>query len=58
MLHPTRVASLALMPEQYSFTNVRKMEPLIDARIGDWLAKLEEKFVRSGEEFDFAWWAV
>ena len=34
------------------------MEPLIDARIGDWLAKLEEKFVSSGEEFDFAWWAV
>ena len=58
MLHPTRMPSHDTNSEQYSFSNVRKMEPLIDARIGDWLAKLEEKFVSSGEEFDFAWWAV
>lgn len=43
---------------QYSFTNIKKMEPLIDARIRDWSNKLEETFVKTGESFDFAWWAV
>lgn len=42
----------------YSFTNVRKMEPLIDARIKQWNAKLNEKFAKTGEKFDFAPWAV
>ncbi|GES56824.1 cytochrome P450 monooxygenase [Aspergillus terreus] len=56
--HKTHASFRKHIAGPYSFSNVRKMEPLIDARIGDWLAKLEEKFVRSGEEFDFAWWAV
>lgn len=34
------------------------MEPLVDARIAEWTTKLNEKFVKSGEAFDFAWWAV
>ncbi|KAJ6120868.1 hypothetical protein N7523_005148 [Penicillium sp. IBT 18751x] len=42
----------------YSFTNIKKMEPLIDARIREWSSKLDQTFVKTGEPFDFAWWAV
>ena len=34
------------------------MEPLIDTRIQHWMGKIEEKFVKTGKEFDFALWAV
>jgi hypothetical protein len=34
------------------------MEPMIDARIREWIDKLNGTFVKSGEAFDFAWWAV
>jgi len=34
------------------------MEPLVDLRIEEWTTKLNEKFCKSGEAFDFAWWAV
>jgi hypothetical protein len=34
------------------------MEPLIDLRITAWSSKLTEKFVKTGEAFDFSWWAV
>jgi hypothetical protein len=43
---------------QYSFTNIKKMEPLLDMRIQEWTNKLDEKFVKTGEAFDFSWWAV
>lgn len=43
---------------QYSFTNVKKMEPLVDIRIQHWIDKLNEKFAQTGEIFDFSWWAV
>ncbi|KAJ4387313.1 hypothetical protein N0V93_007902 [Gnomoniopsis smithogilvyi] len=42
----------------YSFSNVKKMEPLIDARITDWIAKLNECFAETGQQMDFAPWAV
>ncbi|RAL14130.1 cytochrome P450 [Aspergillus homomorphus CBS 101889] len=42
----------------YSFSNVKKMEPLIDLRMQEWLDKLDEKYSSTGEVFDFAWWAV
>lgn len=34
------------------------MEPLVDARINDWINKMSEKFCATGETFDFAPWAV
>jgi hypothetical protein len=34
------------------------MEPLIDSKIKDWIQKLDENFVQTGEKFDFAWWAT
>lgn len=47
-----------LRVEQYSFSSVKRMEPLIDVRIKHWISKLDEKYVRTGEGFDFSWWAV
>lgn len=34
------------------------MEPLIDARIKEWSTKLDDTFAKTGDSFDFAWWAV
>lgn len=39
----------------YAFSNIKKMEPLVDRRIEDWLAKVEKLFGK-GERFDFAPW--
>ena len=47
-----------LIAGSYSFTNVRKMEPLIDFRIQEWTEALENRFVKSDLPFDFAPWAV
>ncbi|KAJ5082376.1 hypothetical protein N7532_011419 [Penicillium argentinense] len=41
-----------------NFTNIKGMEPLIDARIKEWSNKIDDTFVKSGEAFDFSWWAV
>ncbi|RPA71371.1 cytochrome P450 monooxygenase [Ascobolus immersus RN42] len=41
----------------YSMTNIKRMEPLIDARIMEFTAALDERFVKTGETFDFAVWA-
>ena len=42
----------------YAFTNIKKMEPLVDARMQDWVAAIAERFASSGKKFDFAPWAV
>ncbi|KAL2110426.1 hypothetical protein VUR80DRAFT_8124 [Thermomyces stellatus] len=42
----------------YSFSNVKKMEPLIDAQIQHWISRLDEKFAATREPLDFAPWAV
>ena len=34
------------------------MEPLVDRRIDHWLRKIDDLFVITAEEFDFALWAV
>ncbi|KAI9371382.1 cytochrome P450 [Aspergillus egyptiacus] len=56
--HKTHASFRKHIAGPYSFSNVKRMEPLIDLRIRDWLNKLNEKFVRTGEVFDFSWWAV
>lgn len=43
------------MPD--SFSNVKKMEPLIDNRIHEWIQRLDERFA-GGHKMDFAQWAV
>ena len=47
-----------LIAGPYSFTNIKKMEPLIDARISHWIERLDVLFAATGKEFDFAPWAV
>ncbi|KAI4722236.1 flavonoid 3',5'-hydroxylase [Aureobasidium sp. EXF-10727] len=42
----------------YSFSNIKKMEPLIDLRINDWIHELSARFAKTGEKMDFAPWAV
>ena len=42
----------------YSFSNIKKMEPLVDARISDWINKIDELFAKTGNKFDFCPWAV
>ncbi|ROT39950.1 flavonoid 3',5'-hydroxylase [Sodiomyces alkalinus F11] len=51
-----RFRKIAAAP--YSFSNVKKMEPLIDEQIENWIYKLDEKFAGTGEKLDFAPWAV
>ncbi|KAL4983507.1 cytochrome P450 [Aspergillus falconensis] len=56
--HKTHAAFRKHAAGPYSFSSVKRMEPLIDLRIRDWCNKLDEKYVRTGEAFDFSWWAV
>jgi cytochrome P450 len=42
----------------YSFSNIKRMEPLIDTNITKWISKLDELFAKTGETFDFSPWAV
>lgn len=42
----------------YSFSNVRKMEPLMDEQIQHWMTKIQHKFASRGEPFNFSAWAV
>ncbi|KAF2139253.1 uncharacterized protein K452DRAFT_254487 [Aplosporella prunicola CBS 121167] len=42
----------------YSFSNIKKMEPLIDARMRDWVNRIDGLFAKTGEKFDFAPWAI
>lgn len=42
----------------YSFSNIKKMEPLIDTNIKAWIDKLQETFASTQKPFDFAPWAV
>lgn len=42
----------------HAFSNVKKMEPLIDHRIDKWLSKLTTLFAETDKEFGFAPWAV
>ncbi|KAF2639602.1 flavonoid 3',5'-hydroxylase [Massarina eburnea CBS 473.64] len=42
----------------YSFSNIKKMEPLVDKNISNWITKLDARFATSGQKFDFSPWAV
>ncbi|KAK8045350.1 flavonoid 3'-5'-hydroxylase [Apiospora rasikravindrae] len=42
----------------YSFSNIKRMEPLIDANIAKWIGKLDGLFAQTGKTCDFANWAV
>ena len=42
----------------YSFSNMKKMEPLIDRRVEAWLDKLKNQYLVTGDKFSFAEWAA
>ena len=42
----------------YSFSNVKKLEPIIDDRIQSWIERVGQKFADTGERFDFALWST
>lgn len=42
----------------YSFSNIKRMEPLLDQNIERWIDKLDKRFAQTGKKFDFAPWAV
>lgn len=52
----SRFRKIAAAP--YSFTSVKRMEPLIDELISEWVSKLDDTFARPGKKFDFAPWAA
>ncbi|KAH7031394.1 flavonoid 3',5'-hydroxylase [Microdochium trichocladiopsis] len=52
----THFRKIAAAP--YSYSNIKKMEPLVDANINRWLDKMDEQFAQTGRELDFAPWAV
>jgi hypothetical protein len=47
-----------MMAGPYSFTNIKKMEYLIDARMDHWISTMTRRFAKTNETFDFAPWAV
>ena len=42
----------------YSFSNIKKMEPLVDQNIRKWIEKLGNLFAKTEKEFDFTNWAT
>lgn len=42
----------------YSFTNVKRMEPLIDGQIKQWIDKFDSTYATTGEAFDFCPWTI
>ncbi len=42
---------------KYSFTNVKKMEPLIDVQIQEWIDKISADFASKEESLNFASWS-
>ncbi|KAK3112206.1 hypothetical protein LTR53_011770 [Teratosphaeriaceae sp. CCFEE 6253] len=42
----------------YAFSNIKKMEPLVDASIRLWINAMDERFAKQGQTFDFAPGAV
>jgi hypothetical protein len=58
LLHREHVPFRKLVAGPYSFSNVRKTEPLLDVRIHHWITTLTERFAKTEQPFDFAPWTV
>ncbi|KAK7756017.1 hypothetical protein SLS62_001960 [Diatrype stigma] len=56
--HKTHAAYRRVAANPYSFTNIKRMEPLVDLNIRRWIERLGAQFAGTGEEFDFAPWPV
>jgi cytochrome P450 len=56
--HRTHAKMRKLIAGPYAFSHVKKMEPLLDTRITQWITKLDHKFAATGDVFDFSPWAI
>ncbi|GAB1320975.1 hypothetical protein MFIFM68171_11185 [Madurella fahalii] len=56
--HHTHAQHRKLAAPPYSFTNVKKMEPLIDMRVQYWLSRVDVLFASTKTPFDFSPWAT
>lgn len=56
--HAFHAQNRKLIAGPYSFSNVKKMEPLLDTRIQEWIEALDTRFAQTNEAFDFGPWAV
>ncbi len=56
--HPSNWHNAGILKTQkYSFTNVKKMEPLIDIQIQDWIDRISADFASKEETLNFATWS-
>jgi hypothetical protein len=46
------------MAGPYSYTNIKKLEPLVDARVADWLNRLRSEYAVKNKALDFTTWTV
>lgn len=44
--------------EPYGFGNIKRMEPLMDVLMEQWITKLDQMFAQTGDKFDFAPWSI
>lgn len=56
--HPTHARHRKFAAQPYSFTNVKKMEPLIDERVEFWCSRVDALFASTKAPFDFSRWAA
>lgn len=47
-----------IMAGPYSFSNIKKLEPLVDVRVNRWLTRLREEFAVGQKAFNFTEWSV
>jgi cytochrome P450 len=47
-----------IMAGPYSFSNVKKLEDLVNFRIARWFERLDEVFISQGKPVDFTKWSV
>lgn len=47
-----------IMAGPYSYSNIKKLEPLVDARVNRWLERLQNEFVSKNIPVEFTPWTV
>lgn len=56
--HKSHTKLRKLIGGHYSFSSIKKLEYLVDARAEHWLQTINNKFAKTGEAFSFTSWAV
>jgi hypothetical protein len=56
--HQSHMQLRKVMAGPYSISNVKKLEYLVDARVGRWFERIQDLFVSPGKAVDFTNWTV